>query len=164
MELLSIKILHQVPRWRCVRGRRRREHGSGGRRHYCARAPAGRQRRRRCREQQLERLRLAKLLRLGRLAKKFEKLAAAKAFRVMQFTAILLVIAHWYACIWFWMGSSNPPQLDEAMQVLSRAGIRSIPAHPPTPEELFLREYGDAVDEHGDAAGRDDGVDGPVPA
>ncbi|WP_323792157.1 ABC transporter ATP-binding protein [Nocardioides sp.] len=47
-------------------------------------------------------------------------------------------------------------QLDEAMQVLSRAGIRSITAHPPTLEELFLREYGDAVDE--------DGVGEPVPA
>lgn len=51
---------------------------------------------------------LAKLLRLARLAKKFEKLAAAKAFRVLQLTCILLICAHWYACIWFWMGSSSP--------------------------------------------------------
>ena len=39
--------------------------------------------------------------------------------------------------------------LDEAMQVLSRAGIRSLTAHPPTLEELFLRQYGEDVAEDG---------------
>jgi ABC-2 type transport system ATP-binding protein len=33
--------------------------------------------------------------------------------------------------------------LDEAMKLLSGAGIRSLTAHPPTLEELFLRQYGD---------------------
>ncbi len=35
--------------------------------------------------------------------------------------------------------------LDEAMRLLSEAGIRALTAHPPTLEELFLREYGDEV-------------------
>ncbi len=35
--------------------------------------------------------------------------------------------------------------LDEAMQLLATAGIRALTAHPPTLEELFLREYGDPV-------------------
>lgn len=59
--------------------------------------------------------RLPQLLRLARLAKKFEKLAAAKAFRVVQLTCILLICAHWYACIWFWMGSSSKPGSDVVM-------------------------------------------------
>jgi hypothetical protein len=46
-------------------------------------------------------MKVARLLRLGRLAKKFEKLAAAKAFRVIQLTVGLLMIAHWFACIWY---------------------------------------------------------------
>jgi len=33
--------------------------------------------------------------------------------------------------------------LDKAMRVLSAAGIRSLVSHPPTLEELFLRQYGD---------------------
>ena len=36
--------------------------------------------------------------------------------------------------------------LDEAMRQLSVFGIRSLVAHPPTLEELFLREYGDEVE------------------
>ena len=37
--------------------------------------------------------------------------------------------------------------LDEAMKLLSGAGIRSLTAHPPTLEELFLRQYGDQVEQ-----------------
>ena len=37
-------------------------------------------------------------------------------------------------------------QLDEAMKVLGEAGIRSLTAHPPTLEELFLRQYGEKVE------------------
>ena len=33
--------------------------------------------------------------------------------------------------------------LDEAMSYLAALGIRSLVSHPPTLEELFLREYGD---------------------
>ena len=39
--------------------------------------------------------------------------------------------------------------LDEAMSYLAARGIRSLVSHPPTLEELFLRQYGDQV---GDAA------------
>ena len=37
-------------------------------------------------------------------------------------------------------------QLDEAIKVLGEAGIRSLTAHPPTLEELFLRQYGEKVE------------------
>jgi len=36
-------------------------------------------------------------------------------------------------------------RLDEAVQVLARLGVRSLAAHPPTLEELFLRQYGETV-------------------
>jgi UDP-N-acetylmuramyl tripeptide synthase len=35
--------------------------------------------------------------------------------------------------------------LDEAMSYLSSLGIHSLVSHPPTLEELFLRQYGDEV-------------------
>jgi ABC-2 type transport system ATP-binding protein len=37
--------------------------------------------------------------------------------------------------------------LDEAIRVLSAAGIRSLVSHPPTLEELFLGQYGDEPEE-----------------
>ena len=37
--------------------------------------------------------------------------------------------------------------LDEAMRYLAALGIRSLVSHPPTLEELFLRQYGDVVEE-----------------
>ncbi len=43
-------------------------------------------------------------------------------------------------------------QLDEAVRALGAAGVRALTAHPPTLEELFLRQYGDDV---GDAGGAD---------
>jgi ABC-2 type transport system ATP-binding protein len=38
--------------------------------------------------------------------------------------------------------------LDDAIRYLSALGIRSLVSHPPTLEELFLREYGEDVSEH----------------
>jgi ABC-2 type transport system ATP-binding protein len=38
--------------------------------------------------------------------------------------------------------------LDEVMRYVASAGIRSLVSQPPTLEELFLREYGDRVEEH----------------
>jgi ABC-2 type transport system ATP-binding protein len=35
--------------------------------------------------------------------------------------------------------------LDDAMTALAALGVRSITAHPPTLEELFLRQYGEEV-------------------
>jgi ABC-2 type transport system ATP-binding protein len=35
--------------------------------------------------------------------------------------------------------------LDEAMSYLASLQIRSLVSHPPTLEELFLREYGERV-------------------
>lgn len=55
---------------------------------------------------------IARLLRLGRLVKKFEKLAAAKAFRVLQLTITLLLVAHWFACIWYKVGASGEAHPD----------------------------------------------------
>jgi len=43
-------------------------------------------------------------------------------------------------------------QLDEAMGLLHGAGIRSLTATPPTLEELFLRHYGDLIDEDQEAS------------
>ncbi|MET1060242.1 MAG: ABC transporter ATP-binding protein [Nocardioides sp.] len=45
----------------------------------------------------------------------------------------------------------DPEHLGEAMAVLGRAGITSLVSHPPTLEELFLREYGDRVERHPEA-------------
>lgn len=58
---------------------------------------------------------VARLLRLGRLLKFFEKLAAAKAFRVGQMTLSLLMVAHWFACIWYAVGvsSANDERADD---------------------------------------------------
>jgi ABC-2 type transport system ATP-binding protein len=42
--------------------------------------------------------------------------------------------------------------LDEAIRHLSEAGIRALASHPPTLEELFLRQYGDDVTGAGEAA------------
>jgi ABC-2 type transport system ATP-binding protein len=36
-------------------------------------------------------------------------------------------------------------QLDEVVRALGALGVRSLVSHPPTLEELFLRQYGDAV-------------------
>ena len=36
--------------------------------------------------------------------------------------------------------------LDEAMRYLASSAIRSLVGHPPTLEELFLRQYGDRVE------------------
>jgi len=52
---------------------------------------------------------LAKLLRMVRLGKKIDRLSTSKIFRIGQFTFMLLMSAHWYACIWFWAGESAPP-------------------------------------------------------
>ncbi len=49
--------------------------------------------------------------------------------------------------------------LDEAMRYLAGRGIRSLVSHPPTLEELFLRQYGDRVDD----AARDGGGDAVRP-
>ena len=35
--------------------------------------------------------------------------------------------------------------LDAAVQALAALGVRSLTAHPPTLEELFLRQYGEEV-------------------
>jgi len=36
-------------------------------------------------------------------------------------------------------------RLDAVVQVLATLGVRSLAAHPPTLEELFLRQYGEQV-------------------
>lgn len=43
-------------------------------------------------------------------------------------------------------------QIDAAIGALHRAGIRTLASQPPTLEELFLRHYGDVIDEPEDAA------------
>ncbi len=40
---------------------------------------------------------------------------------------------------------ADTTQLDHVLQVLTRAGVRSLTSQPPTLEELFLRHYGDEL-------------------
>lgn len=69
-------------------------------------------------------MKVARLLRLGRLAKKFEKLAAAKAFRVVQLTIGLLMIAHWFACIWYLVRERTPRAPPPSLRSCSRTRLR----------------------------------------
>jgi len=50
---------------------------------------------------------LLKLLRIFRLGNKIDRLSTAKSFRILQFTVMLLVAAHWYACFWFFLGEAS---------------------------------------------------------
>lgn len=52
---------------------------------------------------------LAKLFRMWRLGPKVTRLSTSKVFQIGQLTCILLMVAHWYACLWFWMGESAAP-------------------------------------------------------
>ena len=52
---------------------------------------------------------LVKLLRIYRLGKKINRLSSSKMFRIGQFTSLLLMAAHWYACLWFYMGGLARP-------------------------------------------------------
>ncbi len=57
--------------------------------------------------------------------------------------------------------------LDQAMVALTKAGLTSLQAHPPTLEELFLRQYGDetsAETEVSDGAGSTEGAEARVHA
>jgi ABC-2 type transport system ATP-binding protein len=46
-------------------------------------------------------------------------------------------------------------RLDEVLQVLTGFGVRTLTSQPPTLEELFLRHYGERVDDGGQAAGNE---------
>jgi len=52
---------------------------------------------------------LLKLLRIMRLGRKIDQLSSSKMFRIFQFTFMLLMAAHWYACLWFHMGNVQAP-------------------------------------------------------
>lgn len=52
---------------------------------------------------------MVKLLRILRLGKKIDRLSSSKMFRIGQFTAMLLMAAHWYACLWFFLGELAQP-------------------------------------------------------
>ena len=41
----------------------------------------------------------------------------------------------------------DPSGLDAALDTLRAAGIRSLTSQPPTLEELFLRHYGEQIDD-----------------
>ncbi len=64
---------------------------------------------------------ILKLLRIVRLGKKIDRLSSSKMFRIGQFTFMLLIFAHWYACIWFWQGKDAEPDDDD--------GIVTLPGH-----------------------------------
>jgi len=52
---------------------------------------------------------ILKLLRILRLGKKIDRLSSSKMFRILQFTFMLIFACHWYACIWYWAGTTAPP-------------------------------------------------------
>jgi len=52
---------------------------------------------------------ILKLMRIVRLGKKIDRLSSSKMFRIGQFTFMLLFAAHWYACIWFYVGTLAEP-------------------------------------------------------
>ena len=56
-------------------------------------------------------LKLPRLLRLGRLLKKLDQVAAANAFRIVHLLVGFLLIAHWVACLWWFVGKV---EFDEA--------------------------------------------------
>jgi len=53
---------------------------------------------------QLQLLRLPRLLRVGRLVKNLSSLAAADALRIVKLTVMFLLLAHWAACMFFFLG------------------------------------------------------------
>ncbi|KAK3241367.1 hypothetical protein CYMTET_48858 [Cymbomonas tetramitiformis] len=55
----------------------------------------------------LSMLKMPRLLRLGRLLKKLEQMAAANAFRIVKLMAGFLLFAHWIGCIWWVVGSAD---------------------------------------------------------
>uniref|UniRef100_A0A7S2N488 Cyclic nucleotide-binding domain-containing protein n=1 Tax=Haptolina brevifila TaxID=156173 RepID=A0A7S2N488_9EUKA len=50
---------------------------------------------------------MIKVLRIARLGKKIDRLSSNKMFRIFQFTFVLVMFAHWYACLWYGIGSST---------------------------------------------------------
>jgi len=52
---------------------------------------------------------MVKLLRIYRLGKKINRLSSSKMFRIAEFTGMLLMAAHWYACLWFYLGGLALP-------------------------------------------------------
>jgi len=58
---------------------------------------------------------MLKLLRILRLGKKIDRLSSSKMFRIGQFTFMLLFAAHWYACLWFWVGGTAEPAPGEGI-------------------------------------------------
>ena len=49
-------------------------------------------------------LKLPRLLRLGRLLKRLDRLRAANIIRVLKLIFVFLLLAHWVACIWWALG------------------------------------------------------------
>ncbi|KAK3271028.1 hypothetical protein CYMTET_20609 [Cymbomonas tetramitiformis] len=47
---------------------------------------------------------LPRLMRLGKLMRKLDELAAANALRLIRLVIVLLMVAHWMACLYFFIG------------------------------------------------------------
>mmetsp|Transcript_47158 Transcript_47158/g.121868 ORF Transcript_47158/g.121868 Transcript_47158/m.121868 type:complete len:900 (-) Transcript_47158:497-3196(-) len=52
-------------------------------------------------------LRLPRLLRLGRLMKRFDKTKGGNIIRLLQMIILFLLLVHWVACFWFLLGNSQ---------------------------------------------------------
>jgi len=52
-------------------------------------------------------LRLPRVLRIGRLLKKFDTKASANLFRIFKLLCGFFLINHWVACAWWWIGRSE---------------------------------------------------------
>ena len=49
-------------------------------------------------------LKLPRLLRLGRILKKLDKLKGATYVRVVYTLTMFLLVSHWFACVWWLIG------------------------------------------------------------
>ena len=57
-------------------------------------------------------VKLFRLLRLGRVLKKFDKLGAANAFRIVHSMAAFLLVVNWFACAWWALGVAEQRSQD----------------------------------------------------
>ena len=53
----------------------------------------------------LQLLKTIRLFRLGRLLRKLDQFSAAVFLRILKLICTYTMIVHWFACIWFWLGT-----------------------------------------------------------
>ncbi|KAK3271027.1 hypothetical protein CYMTET_20609 [Cymbomonas tetramitiformis] len=68
---------------------------------------------------------LPRLMRLGKLMRKLDELAAANALRLIRLVIVLLMVAHWMACLYFFIGRMQTEGDESGMRPwIDEIGIR----------------------------------------